>query len=79
MKTDEVIELVSESQDNNALVNRSDRTDHLSDLIVNAIERNGDDLDHDDLEDTSDYLAYAIDQLKKAKVVVDRIAERVEY
>jgi hypothetical protein len=80
MKRDEVLELLSKTQDNNALLNRSGRfTDLLSEAIVNAVDECTDEeTDEVNLEDLKDRLKYMELETAKAQREALRIFEDKE-
>lgn len=84
MKINEVIDIVSATQDNDALINRGNPDfrrldDHLSNFIEKSIDRCNDTTANIDLEQLESDLSYALIEIKKAKDAVTTMKERIDY
>lgn len=75
MKKDEVIKLISETQDNDCLIKGFSETDFISQLIVQAVDNHTDpDTGEVDLDELYEDLAYSKQQIDNAKSVVGNLA-----
>ena len=85
MNRDEIIEILSKTQQNNALLNRGAFPDVLSDAIINAIDEATDEESGEvNLEDVKDRLRYMELETRKAQrkaleIFEDSLPEEKEY
>ena len=67
MKKNEVLNILSQTQDNNVLIKKISDDDYISKFIISVLDEHTDEDGNVNLKEVNDYLGYAYRELEKAK------------